>query len=195
MVCNVVSPNTAEEVSMSKKNTKQALANALKECMRHQPLSQISIQDIVAQCCLNRNSFYYHFKDKYELVTWIFDTESAPFFVQETQDIWEEFYKTFQFFYDNKAFYTCAIQDEGQNSFANHFYEVLKGTFMDSVAELFPNSEDQEFFATFFLDALLACIKRWLMGGAAQTPEELTHLLKTILTGMTSIVSGEFKPR
>lgn len=175
---------------MSEKNTKLMLANALKECMRHQLLAQISIQDIVGQCNLNRNSFYYHFRDKYELVTWIFDTESAPFFAQSGRDIWEDYRLIFQFFYENKEFYASAIQSQGQNSFTEHLYGVLKISFMDGVEDLFPNSEDQEFFAAFFIDSLLACIKRWLIGGAVQTPEELTRLVRTILTGAASIING-----
>ena len=55
--------------------TKQALANSLKELMNTQGFSKISVKDIVEKCGMNRKSFYYHFKDKYDLVNWIFYTE------------------------------------------------------------------------------------------------------------------------
>ena len=32
---------------------------------------------------MNRKSFYYHFKDKYDLVNWIFDTEITKIFFRE----------------------------------------------------------------------------------------------------------------
>ena len=54
---------------------KRALAIALKELMREKPLVKISIADIVGRCGMNRQSFYYHFRDKYDLVNWIFYTE------------------------------------------------------------------------------------------------------------------------
>ena len=55
--------------------TKLALSNALKELLEEQSFEKISVSDICERCGMNRKSFYYHFKDKYDLVNWIFDTE------------------------------------------------------------------------------------------------------------------------
>ena len=55
--------------------TKRALAQAIKELMNEKPLVKISIADIVDRCQMNRQSFYYHFRDKYDQVNWIFYTE------------------------------------------------------------------------------------------------------------------------
>ena len=54
--------------------TKRALATSLKELMLEQPFDKINVAQICARCNMNRKSFYYHFKDKYDLVNWIFDT-------------------------------------------------------------------------------------------------------------------------
>ena len=55
--------------------TKRALAAALKELMETQPFARISVGDICQACDMSRKSFYYHFKDKYDLVNWIYYTE------------------------------------------------------------------------------------------------------------------------
>ena len=55
--------------------TKKALAQTMKELMAKQPFSKISVGDICDACGMSRKSFYYHFRDKYDLVNWIFDTE------------------------------------------------------------------------------------------------------------------------
>lgn len=55
--------------------TKRALATSLKELMMEQPFEKINVAQICERCNMNRKSFYYHFKDKYDLVNWIFDTE------------------------------------------------------------------------------------------------------------------------
>ena len=55
--------------------TKKALASSLKELMAQMPLSKIGVGDICANCEMNRKSFYYHFKDKNDLINWIFDSE------------------------------------------------------------------------------------------------------------------------
>ena len=55
--------------------TKKALAAALKELLLEKNLAHISVSDICERCDMNRKSFYYHFRDKYDLVNWIFDNE------------------------------------------------------------------------------------------------------------------------
>ena len=55
--------------------TKKALANALKELMASTPFKDIGIGAICEKCEMNRKSFYYHFRDKYDLVNWIYDNE------------------------------------------------------------------------------------------------------------------------
>ena len=52
--------------------TKETFARALQELLEERPLTKISVKDITEQCELSRNAFYYHFKDKYELINWIF---------------------------------------------------------------------------------------------------------------------------
>ena len=48
--------------------TKKALAMAMKELMEQIPFSKISVSDICEKCGMNRKSFYYHFKDIYDLL-------------------------------------------------------------------------------------------------------------------------------
>ena len=55
--------------------TKRALASALKGLMEELPFDKINVAHICERCDMNRKSFYYHFRDKYDLVNWIFDTE------------------------------------------------------------------------------------------------------------------------
>ena len=62
--------------------TKRALALAMKELMKTTPFSKISVGDICEKCEMNRKSFYYHFKDKYDLINWIYSTE----FISNIQD-------------------------------------------------------------------------------------------------------------
>ena len=52
--------------------TKNALADALKSLMREKNFDKISVLDICEKCNMNRKSFYYHFRDKYDLLNWIF---------------------------------------------------------------------------------------------------------------------------
>ena len=59
--------------------TKRALAGALRELMMDVPFDKIRVAHICERCDMNRKSFYYHFKDKYDLLNWIFDTDFIAF--------------------------------------------------------------------------------------------------------------------
>ena len=47
--------------------TKRALEESLKKLLLKKPLTKITINDIAEDCGINRMTFYYHFKDKYDL--------------------------------------------------------------------------------------------------------------------------------
>ena len=49
--------------------TKQALEHALKSLLLKKPFHKITINDITEECGVSRMTFYYHFKDIYDLVS------------------------------------------------------------------------------------------------------------------------------
>lgn len=57
--------------------TKNALAHSLKSLMEHTPLNKITVKHLVDHCCVNRQTFYYHFQDIYALLGWIYQTEAV----------------------------------------------------------------------------------------------------------------------
>lgn len=47
--------------------TRKEFAAALKKLMDIKPINKITVRELVAECGMNRNSFYYHFEDIYAL--------------------------------------------------------------------------------------------------------------------------------
>lgn len=43
--------------------TKEIIAKTLRELLEEKPMSKITVKDIVERCGINRNTFYYHFRD------------------------------------------------------------------------------------------------------------------------------------
>ena len=50
--------------------TKLALEESLKRLLLKKPLDKITINDLTTDCGISRMTFYYHFKDIYDLVEW-----------------------------------------------------------------------------------------------------------------------------
>lgn len=57
----------------TRENMKYYLADALKRCMKRAPLEKVTAGEIAEECGTSRQTFYRHFKDKYDLVNWYFD--------------------------------------------------------------------------------------------------------------------------
>ena len=70
--------------------TKRAIATSIKELMRKKSFPKISVSDIVQNCGINRQTFYYHFKDKYDLVNWIYYDEVVAVIRSKRFDDWNE---------------------------------------------------------------------------------------------------------
>ena len=64
--------------------TKHLLAESLQELMVTTPLEKISVNDIVDHAGVGRNTFYYHFEDKYDLVNWYFQSGITRFLVERS---------------------------------------------------------------------------------------------------------------
>ena len=68
--------------------TKRALEASLKKLLLRKPLNKITISDITEDCGVNRMTFYYHFKDIYDLVDWILMEDAACIPVAYYNDFW-----------------------------------------------------------------------------------------------------------
>ena len=57
-------------------STKEALGAALKKMMAVKPIDKITVKDLVEICGVNRQTFYYHFDDGYDLLEWVFEADA-----------------------------------------------------------------------------------------------------------------------
>ena len=176
--------------------TKRALAAALRELMEEMPFDKIQIAQICERCDMNRKSFYYHFKDKYDLVNWIFDTEFISFSRDianylPSDDRWELIERACEHLYADRAFYRKALLIKGQNSLSDHLREYLFPLIKIRIAQLLNDDAASEFTINFFTDAVLCAIERWLLDKQCMPPEEFVSKIKQIIQGGAAAIYRE----
>lgn len=158
--------------------TKLMLANALKELMQDKSFEKISIKEICEKCNMNRKSFYYHFKDKYDLVNWIFDTEfSAIAYNKNYDDAWMLIIDICEYFYAERDFYKKALCIKGQNSFSDHFRELLLAIIIKTLQNLFKVETIGTFQSNFFADAFVMAFQRWILEYSSMTASDFLEQL------------------
>ena len=106
--------------------TKRALEASLKELLRHKPLDKITVSDLTDHCGVNRMTFYYHFKDIYDLVEWCCEEDAARALAgQKTYDTWQQgFLQILQAVQKDKVFVTKVYHSISREHIENYLYRL-----------------------------------------------------------------------
>ena len=174
--------------------TKNTFAGALKHLVLSKPYEKISISDITNDCRMNRQSFYYHFQDKNELLSWIMYND---LFIYITHGVrfhnWYEKLEGFLKRMENeKEFYSKVLKcDNG--IFNDYLFDVMHGMFTFFFENAVSKDEGQntttEFFADFYSHGFCGVIIDWAVGGMQTTPHEVIQSMKDL--ALENIKIGE----
>ena len=135
--------------------TKRALAKTLKELCQYRNFEKISINDLTNKCGLNRQTFYYHFQDKYDLLQWLYyDELFADIENIITFDNWDQCLLTvLEKIYQEKDFYISTINTNEQY-FYHDLYNLAQKCFYDAITKLDVNKtvspQEKNFFSEFY---------------------------------------------
>ena len=147
------------------KSTKKAFSRALKELMAEASFSKISVADICRKCNKNRKSFYYHFKDKYDLANRTLNMDFPDLDPPARRPCDRETIVALcRYLSENRSFYKRLLESEGQNSFSDHFRRTLRAYFAGATVA-------DDFRSVFIADAVFCSIKNWLTDRAPSDPE------------------------
>ncbi len=175
--------------------TKRALAAALKALMETKPFSKITVRDICEVCDINRKSFYYHFKDKYDLVNWIYYTECVTVLKEKDYHVgWDLLEDLCAYFYENRNFYRKTLSVDGQNSFSEYFRDIIVTIISSEMEGIFGRDNALPFYVDFYADAFLCAIKRWLLDKDCMPAEEFSSLLKNCLLRTSDSILQKLSP-
>lgn len=170
-------------------NTKIMLSSSLKKLMEKKPFSKISVREIVADCGVNRNTFYYHFQDIRDLLKWTLEREAIE--VVKKFDLLINYKQAILFVMDyaekNKHLINCAYDSIGRDELKRFFYN----DFLSITASLFDSAEKsvgkklppdyKDFLIKFFTEALSGVLIDWVKDRNSYTPEKMTLYLERII--------------
>lgn len=169
--------------------TKKQLAGSLKKLMSKFSLDNITVKDVTMDCGVNRQTFYYHFQDIYELLGWIFRTEALDAIADyKTYETWQlGFLKIFQYVEENKAFCLSTFCSLGREHLEKFLNSVTFDLLYSVVEELSENinicEEDKKFIANFYAYGFVSILVEWLKSGAKEKPENIIQKLSKLIDG------------
>lgn len=169
--------------------TKKALAHSLKQLMEHTPLNKISVKHLVDHCGVNRQTFYYHFQDIFDLLGWIYKTEAVESIAEyRSYSTWTDgFYRIFCYIESNKAFCCNTLDSLGRTHLDAYLYEVTNDLVMGVINELADglavSSADKRFIANFYTLAFTGLIIQWMRDGMKDQPKYIIEQLSVLIEG------------
>ena len=169
--------------------TKRALEQSLKNLLLKKPLTKITINDIAEDCGINRMTFYYHFKDIYDLVEWscIEDARKA-LEEKKTHDTWQQgFLQLFEAVRDNKPFimnvYHCVDREQVEKYLNPLVDDLLMGVIEEQAAGMTVRDEDKQFIAKVYAYSFVGLMLDWIRDDMKDDPEELVKKLAMVIQG------------
>ncbi|MGN0311620.1 MAG: TetR/AcrR family transcriptional regulator C-terminal domain-containing protein [Lachnospiraceae bacterium] len=182
---------------ITSRNTKNALAQSLKNVMHQKDFSKISVSEIIADCGVNRKTFYYHFEDKYALLKWMLENEAIE--VVKHFDLVVDYEEALQFIMNyidqNSYFISCAYdsigRDEMKRFFCKDFTELVSSIIRSAEKETETSlpEEYRNFLCTFYTEALAGILVEWIKDPQKQDREQfIAYLVKTMKDSLLGLL-------
>ncbi len=169
--------------------TKRALEASLKKLLLQKPLNKITINDITEDCGVNRMTFYYHFKDIYDLVEWIMVEDAAKALENKpTFDTWmEAFLDILHQVQENKVLVMNVYRSISREQVEQYLYKLLDPMlreFMErGMQEITVQDDDVQFIVDFYKYALVGMALEWIRKDMKEDPVRMTERLNLLIHG------------
>ena len=169
--------------------TKRALEASLKKLLLQKPLNKITINDITEDCGVNRMTFYYHFKDIYDLVEWIMVEDAAKALENKpTFDTWmEAFLDILHQVQENKVLVMNVYRSISREQVEQYLYKLLDPMlreFMErGMQEITVQDDDVQFIVDFYKYALVGMALEWIRKDMKEDPVRMTERLNILIHG------------
>lgn len=185
-----------EEISL---NTKKSLAQALKQAMKKKPFQKITVSELVAECNVNRKTFYYRFEDIYALLQWTFEQEAIE--VVKNYNLLVDHEEAINFVIDyveeNNYILNCAYDSIGRDELKRFFC----ADFIEIVASIIEQAEDvvgkkldegyKKFLCSFYVEALAGMLIDWIKDREYCNRDTLVrYIADTIRYSLTGVLQA-----
>lgn len=177
------------------KFTKQAIIDTFIKMLEVKSLDKITVKELVKECGINRNTFYYYYKDIYDLLEDIFIQESSRIISENRDDksFYEEYMRELNVMMEYKNALMHVYNSKSREIIENYLLSVMPQFIRHYVVEKIRQNnytevreEDISFICDFYKYAVSGCTIEWIRGGMQQNQEEFVRKMSYIFDGTIS---------
>lgn len=174
---------------MAQQYTRKVIRDVFIKMLNERPLNKITVKDIVTECEINRNTFYYYYTDVYAILSELFQTELQTV-IDEYNDTlsWEEgFLVAAKFALENKTAIYHVYNSMQKEELENYIYNVSGNVMMRYVEKvsdgISASSGDKRLIASFYQCALTEMVLRWIASGMKEDPDTIIRRIGQLFDG------------
>ena len=168
-----------QEIKKSEQ-AKYRMVEAIGKCMKRYSVESITVDQIAREAGLSRQTFYRHFRDKYDLINWHFDRLLLESFDQmgSGRTVREGLERKFAFIEAEHVFFYAAFKNDDQNNLKTHDFEMI----LDFYRELIQKkggepTQDILHLLEMYCQASVYMTVQWVLGKLSVTAGELVDLM------------------
>ncbi len=158
--------------------TERAIEKSFVRLLKEVPFDKITVKDIVEDCGINRNTFYYHYEDIFDLLHKVFEKRAAEVLAEGiAKNDWQEsFLRCTLYALENRKEIYHIYNSIDRRQLESFLYQVAGEIMLSYVrahAEGMKVPEDDiVMIAGFYKCALVGIVLEWLDDGMKLEPEE-----------------------
>lgn len=182
-------------------DTKAIISQSFKSLMEKKSFDKITISDISNEAKINRQTFYYHFHDKYELLNTIFYNDVILELIDGFSiDNWtEKFFVLLVTIKNNAKFYKNALNTNYGNEFRTYLLDVTQKLLYEFIGRLVEEHSiddiDRRYIAKFFAYGITGTVIDWVTSGMKESPEYITKHLKEVIDDCRILIVTKYTNR
>lgn len=162
-------------------NNKEKIAFVFEKMMNNNTISNISVVKIMDECKLPRTEFYRHFKDKYDVMTYVYSSAIEERLRKENNKDWRNMTRfCYQYMYEKKDFFTNIVRYKNQNNFLEFLYEYSYITTLRAIKTASGrDSIDYELDVSLkmYCSSCAFLVGEWLKEGLKKKPEYMCDIV------------------
>lgn len=181
--------------------TKKGLRNALFELIKQKDINDISVTELTQKAEINRSTFYFYYKDIYDMMEQIQDEIYAvvdneliktDLKFNKLSDYTTYIQRFLEFSKENSEICKFVIMNDCQNKLARKILDALLENVPDSKLSYEP-TDSRYYLTTFAINAIQGTVIEWLNDGMQVPAEEMAAFLSmTYVLGSVRMKNKDF---
>lgn len=181
--------------------TKRAIVESFLKFLNQKPVDKITVKEIVDDCGINRNTFYYHFEDIRALLAFVVDAEVERVITDnaDVESLEEGFIEGAKFALTNRRavyhIYNSVNRDELDRYLNGMAEEVMRRLVDKMDIDKSVSHTDKELIIHFYKYGMVGMMKAWVSEGMKADPEQLIRDMGDLLDGTVAATLNRSRER